>query len=60
MNQENRTLQIALTSIKSNARQVDFGTIAAGVILVLIPVYIVFTFFQEQIVKGIYAGSLKG
>jgi multiple sugar transport system permease protein len=60
MNTENRTLQIALTAIKSNARQVDYGTITAGVIMILIPVYIVFILFQEQIVKGIYAGSLKG
>jgi multiple sugar transport system permease protein len=60
MNTQNRTLQIALTAIKSNARQVDYGTIAAGVIMILIPVYVVFILFQEQIVKGIYAGSLKG
>jgi multiple sugar transport system permease protein len=60
MNSQNRTLQIALTAIKSNARQVDYGTIAAGVIMILIPVYVVFILFQEQIVKGIYAGSLKG
>jgi multiple sugar transport system permease protein len=60
LNTENRTLQIALTAIKANARQVDFGTIAAGVVLVLIPVYLVFIAFQEQIVRGIYTGSLKG
>ena len=42
------------------ASQVDFGTVAAGVVIVLIPVYPFFLVFQEQIVKGIYAGSLKG
>jgi multiple sugar transport system permease protein len=60
MNSRNRTLQVALTEIKSTARSVDYGTIAAGVIMALVPVYIVFLLFQEQIVKGIYAGSLKG
>jgi ABC-type glycerol-3-phosphate transport system permease component len=59
LNTENRTLQIAITSLKST-RMVDYGLIAAGVVLSVIPIYIVFIFFQEHIVRGLYAGSLKG
>jgi multiple sugar transport system permease protein len=59
LSSKNRTLQIALTILK-NDRLVDYGIIAAGVIMAVIPVYIVFIFFQEQIVKGFYAGALKG
>lgn len=59
MSQENRTLQIALTSLRTT-RLIDYGTISAGVILVLIPMFIVFIVFQEQIVQGIYSGAVKG
>lgn len=59
MSQENRTLQIALTSLRS-ARMIDYGTISAGVVLVLIPIFIVFVVFQEQIMNGIYSGAIKG
>lgn len=59
LNQRNRTLQIALTIIKTD-RSMDYGLVSAGIVMVVIPVCIVFILFQEQIVKGIYAGALKG
>ncbi len=59
LNQRNRTLQIALTILKTD-RSRDFGLISAGIVMVVIPVCIVFILFQEQIVKGIYAGAVKG
>lgn len=59
LNQRNRTLQIALTIVKTD-RSMDYGLISAGIVIVVIPVCIVFILFQEQIVKGIYAGALKG
>jgi multiple sugar transport system permease protein len=59
LSSKNRTLQIALAILK-NDRMVDYGMIAAGVLMAIIPVYIVFVFFQEQITRGIYAGAIKG
>jgi ABC-type glycerol-3-phosphate transport system permease component len=59
LSSKNRTLQIALTILK-NDRLVNYGMIAAGVVMAVIPVYIVFIFFQEQIVRGLYVGAVKG
>lgn len=59
LSSKNRTLQIALTILKSD-RAVDYGMIAAGVLMAVIPVYLVFIFFQEQITRGLYAGAVKG
>jgi multiple sugar transport system permease protein len=59
LSSKNRTLQIALTILK-NERAVDYGMITAGVLMAVIPVYLVFVFFQEQITRGVYAGALKG
>jgi multiple sugar transport system permease protein len=59
LSSKNRTLQIALTVLKSD-RLVDYGMIAAGVVMAVIPVYVVFIFFQEQVTRGLYAGAIKG
>lgn len=55
---KNRTIQVALTMLKSE-KLVDYGLLAAGVVISVIPVYIMFIFFQEQIVSGLTAGGLK-
>ncbi len=59
LSSKNRTLQIALAILK-NDRMVDYGMIAAGVVMAVVPVYIVFVFFQQQITRGMYAGAIKG
>ena len=56
---KNRTIQIALTQLKSE-RLVEYGLVASGVVISVIPVYIMFIFFQEQITKGLMAGAVKG
>ncbi len=56
---KNRTIQVALTQLKSE-RLVDYGLVASGVVISVIPVYIMFIFFQEQITKGLTAGAVKG
>jgi multiple sugar transport system permease protein len=58
MSSDNRTIQIAVSLLK-NQRSIDYGLIAAGVLISLIPVYIVFIFFQERIMQGMLAGSIK-
>jgi multiple sugar transport system permease protein len=59
MDSNNRTLQLALALLRANQRTIDYGLIAAGVLISMIPVYIVFIFFQERIMKGMLAGALK-
>jgi multiple sugar transport system permease protein len=59
MDSNNRTLQLALALLRANQRTIDYGLIAAGVLISLLPVYIVFIFFQEKIMKGMLAGAIK-
>ena len=59
MDSDNRTIQLALALLRANQRTVDFGLIAAGVVISVIPVYIVFIFFQDQIMSGMLAGAIK-
>ena len=59
MDSKNRTIQLALALLRANQRSVDFGLIAAGVLISMIPVYIVFIFFQERIMSGMLAGAVK-
>jgi multiple sugar transport system permease protein len=56
MSQQNRTMQVALSILKGE-RLVDYGMLAAGVLISIIPVYLI---FQEQVVEGIYVGAVKG
>jgi multiple sugar transport system permease protein len=59
MDSNNRTIQLALALLRANQRTIDYGLIAAGVLISMIPVYIVFIFFQEQIMHGMLAGAVK-
>jgi len=38
----------------------EYGLIAAGVIVLIIPAMVVYALFQEQVVKGLTAGAVKG
>ena len=59
MDSNNRTIQLALALLRANQRSVDYGLIAAGILISMIPVYIVFIFFQEKIMSGMLAGAVK-
>ena len=59
MDSNNRTIQLALALLRANQRSVDYGLIAAGVLISMIPVYIVFIFFQDRIMSGMLAGAVK-
>lgn len=58
LNQQSRTVQLAVTLLKSQ-RAPNFGLVAAGAILSMVPIYLVFIFFQERIVTGRLAGAVK-
>jgi len=59
MDSNNRTIQLALALLRANQRSIDYGLIAAGVLISMLPVYLVFIFFQERIMKGMLAGAVK-
>jgi multiple sugar transport system permease protein len=58
MSSDNRTIQVAISLLRSQ-RTIDYGLMAAGVVISMIPVYIVFIFFQERIMQGLTAGAIK-
>ena len=59
MDSNNRTIQLALALLRANQRTVDYGLIAAGVLISMVPVFIVFIFFQDRIVSGMFTGAIK-
>jgi multiple sugar transport system permease protein len=58
LDSDSRTAQVAVPLLKSE-RAVDFGMLAAGVLMTLVPVYVVFIVFQRRIQRGMLAGSVK-
>jgi len=59
LSSKNRTVQVAATSLRAE-RVADFGLIAAGVVIISLPAFLVFALFQERIVVGLTAGATKG
>lgn len=54
-----RTITLLLNEISSQAG-VNYGLMAAAVVLVVFPVLIVYVLLQKQIIKGLTAGAIKG
>jgi raffinose/stachyose/melibiose transport system permease protein len=54
-----RTVPVGLANFASQY-QIQYGTMAAGVLMAIIPVIIVFVVFQQYVVKGLTAGAVKG
>ena len=59
MDSNNRTVQLALALLRANQRSVDYGLIAAGVLISMVPVFIIFIFFQDRIMSGMLTGAIK-
>jgi multiple sugar transport system permease protein len=59
MDSNNRTIQLALALLRANQRSVDYGLIAAGVLISMLPVFIIFIFFQDRIMSGMLTGAIK-
>lgn len=55
----NRTITLLLNEISSQAG-VNYGLMAASVVVIVIPVLIVYVFLQKHIIKGLTAGAVKG
>jgi len=57
--EETYTITRLLNEISSKAG-VNYGLMAASVVMVVIPVLIVYILLQKQIIKGMTAGAIKG
>lgn len=56
---EERTITLLLNEISSQAG-VNYGLMAAAVVLVVIPVVLVYILLQKNIIKGLTVGAVKG
>ena len=55
---DQKTVQLALPLLRSE-RLVDYGLVASGVVMAVVPLYVLFVVFQERIVTGMLSGSVK-
>lgn len=56
---ESRTLPVGLANFQSEYAS-SYGLVAAGILLSIVPVIVVYILFQRQVVSGLAAGALKG
>ncbi len=56
---KDRTITLLLNEISSQAG-VNYGLMAAGVVLVVIPILVVYVILQKNIIKGLTIGAVKG
>ena len=54
-----KTITLLLNEISSQAG-VDYGLMAASVVLIVVPVLAVYVLLQKHIIKGLTAGAIKG
>lgn len=54
-----RTITLLLNEISSQAG-VNYGLMAASVVLVVVPVLIIYVLLQKNIIKGLTVGAIKG
>nr|WP_281373034.1 carbohydrate ABC transporter permease [Kineococcus aurantiacus] len=52
------TLPVGLTLLQNNDGITNWGVLMAGTVLVMLPVLLVFLFFQRRLVAGLAAGAL--
>ena len=55
----NRTLNVACINLRGQFVS-DQGLLSAGLVILIVPAIIIYMLFQEQVVKGLTAGAVKG
>lgn len=53
------TLPVALALISTGQNQTDYGLLLAGATLVVLPILVVFLFFQRYFIQGIATTGIK-
>lgn len=56
---EMRTVQIGISLLQDQERM-QYNTVMAGVVIILIPTMILFVFSNRQLIRGLTAGAVKG
>ena len=56
----NRTIQTGLLNFTGQYGQVDWGPTFAAISLAVIPTLILYLVLNQQVIKGLASGSLKG
>ncbi len=56
---ESRTVQVALPTLRTG-QVVDYGLLAAGILMTLLPVYLVYAFMQRRMREALVTGAVKG
>jgi multiple sugar transport system permease protein len=59
LNTQSRTVQVAVPLLRAT-RTPDYGLVAAGAIISIVPVFLVFVLLQERIENAFLGGALKG
>jgi raffinose/stachyose/melibiose transport system permease protein len=54
-----KTLSLALANFR-DAHAVHYGLMSAGIVISTLPVIIIYILLQEQVIKGLTAGAVKG
>ncbi len=58
-NVDMRTVQIGIALLQDQERM-QFNTVMAGVVIILIPTMLLFIFSNRQLIRGLTAGAVKG
>ncbi|WP_274653007.1 carbohydrate ABC transporter permease [Paenibacillus humicola] len=54
------TLPLMLSTMVSPGNVVKYGSVMAGAVIGLVPIIILFLFFQRHFISGVFSGSVKG
>ena len=54
-----RTLMVGMYSL-ANTQSIPWGLFAAGAVMTIIPVIIVYVYFQRYLIGGLTLGGVKG
>lgn len=50
----------AAAALASTGQVVDYGLLAAGIVMTLLPVYLVYAFMQRRMREALVTGAVKG
>ena len=56
---ESRTVQVAVPTLRAGL-VVEYGLLSAGILISVLPVYLVYVFLQRQMQEALTAGAVKG
>lgn len=56
---QTRTVQVAVPTLRAD-QVVEYGLLAAGIVISLLPVYLVYAFLQRRMQEALITGAVKG